>query len=225
MTTGARIARARHLLGFTQAELSTPLRVSREHLAALETDVKRPSADLLERLAQLVTRRLLSRIVQTAVGARRSRTTTAVQRRSLDQFRQAVRHEAGEVVRALAYALVAGELVAMERRAWLRLLAAKPRLLRGVPPSARVDGVLVYQASEVGLALEAAAHGQSYSELTANRSSTDGAALQGIWSRLGMERLDVELSQRAEWIEVYFGSALTTAEWRELRARLVSIQA
>jgi transcriptional regulator with XRE-family HTH domain len=226
MNTGSRIARARRLLDLTQAELSTHLGISREHLASLETDAKGPSQGLLERLAQLLARRLLNRIVTRAAAARQSNSgdalTTSVQRQRLGQFRQTIRGEAGEVVRALAHAIVAGQAVSMERRAWLRLLGAKPRLLRGVPPSGRVDGVPVYDAPSVGLALEAAAHGENYSELAADRDPKDGPALQEFWIALGMTRLDLELSLRAEWIESCFETGLARSELSELRARLAA---
>lgn len=219
MSSAPYIARARRLLRISQAELGDRLDVTREHIVRLESGDKDPSAELLERLAELVAKRLVSRLVRSARTERKEIGDAA--RLSDGEFVKELKRQARPLMRLLAYATVAGEAVAMEKRAWCALLATTHRVLRGVRSSAVKNGVAVYPAAEVGLALEAAVRGQSYRDFVASRSPRDPPPLKQFWIAVGMDRLGAELELRAAALDFTFTSGVLRSE---LVARIAELE-
>jgi transcriptional regulator with XRE-family HTH domain len=219
MNTGPYIARARRILCIGQAELGRRLGVTQEHVCRLEAGAKGPSPELLARLALILERRLVRNLVHRAKAARRENGGD-VARLSEEEFVRELRREAQPLMRLLAHATVAGEAVAMEKAAWCALLGTTPRVLRGLRASAVKDGVAVYPAADVGLALEAIVRGRSYREFVAGRSPTEPPFLKDVWSALGMDRLGAELELRAAALDFYFSAGVTGTELVAYRDRL-----
>jgi transcriptional regulator with XRE-family HTH domain len=216
MDTSSRIARARRLMGLKQFDLADRLAVEREHLARLESGAKKPSAELLQRLADLLERHLVRSVMRRAKRARseaEAESDGVIPLLTRDRFTHELGKQVRPLMRLLAHALVVGDRAMMDTRAWRVLLGIGPRVLRGVPTSGLVNRVPLYSAPFVGLAIEAAIRGQRLREFARGWGPSEPDFVKEFWESVGMERFDVELEHRAAHLDCWLTQGVLTSEY------------
>jgi hypothetical protein len=91
----------------------------------------------------------------------------------------------------LASVIVAGADIGLSKKDWCSILGLRPRTLNGVPK--RAESGLLW-GFDVGLALEAAVHGDSYRQITKGKLPHFGGDLtERILARCGQQRLAHEV--------------------------------
>ncbi len=215
------VASIRKGFGLTQAEFAKEVGVSRVTVARWEGGVSHPRPRDLEPMLKVVHRHLLDRAVDFFLAARdqaltcpkcgamvapsdtgQARVVDSIHTCSKeDEIRRAISERSGLSLKTeyWAVALLLGGDARMTLEQWRGLFNTTTDVLSGLPVAMHHNGQAFYWGYDVGLALEAAVRGQTYSQLV------DATPDEEVALTFGSARLSSELLQMMGTFEIVVG--------------------